>query len=281
MNEPVDLLLISWNRREYLKRTLETLLDSPADFRLYCWDNGSKDGAADIVASYKDERIAEKHFCPINVMQGYPAEWFLGRSQSPIIGKLDDDTLVPRNWIDLIEPAVRNHKELGMIGCWTFWPDDFDRNQEKARKKVVRLDTHRILHNYQIGGTAFLMRKDLATQYFISNHIGRAFPIDRIKMTQDGYISGWYYPLIYAEHMDDPRSEHCLMNRSTGMNYQAALTARLRKLESPKQYQEWIMRDADSILSSTVKQQMRKSHREKTYCYKFFNIIRKRLLRIS
>ena len=275
MSIPADLLLISWNRRDYYKRTLENLLESDAAFRLYCWDNGSKDGAADILADIKDERIAEKHFCPVNVMQGYPTEWFLEKSQSNIIGKIDDDTIVPHNWIDIIGSAIQNHNELGMIGCWTFWPDDFKRNHQKAMKKIVQIGSHRILHNCQIGGTAFLMRKSNAIKYFLTNNLGRGFPIDRIKMTKDGLYSGWYYPLVHAEHMDDPRSTHCLMNRPNGMAQHAALTAKRFNITTPDKYQKWIMNDADSILSETVDQQLKKMARENSFLHKLFTKIKR------
>ena len=273
MAEPVDLLLISWNRREYIEKTLRNLASSPEDFNLYCWDNGSTDGAADIIASCGDARIVEKHFCPINIMQAYPTQWFLEKSRSSIIGKLDDDTLVPSHWIDLIAPAVYNHKELGMIGCWTFRPDDFERNREKALKKITRAGACQILRNIWIGGTAFLMRKELALRYVIADHNGRAFPIDRIRMSEDGFISGWYYPLIHAEHMDDPRSKHCLMNKPSGMGKQSALTARVRGMRSPEQYQHWIMKDADEILSSTVSQQLKTIKYKKTVRYKLIQKI--------
>ena len=55
--EPVDLLLITWNRREYVEKTLANLLADPADFRLYCWDNASEDGTADLIAELDDPRV--------------------------------------------------------------------------------------------------------------------------------------------------------------------------------------------------------------------------------
>lgn len=277
----VDLLLISHNRRDYLERTLNQLLNCSSSFRLFCWDNGSKDGASDIIASCNDERIVEKHFCPINVMQAYPTEWFLERSTSDIIGKIDDDTLAPQGWIETIGEAVQNNHELGMVGCWTFWPDDFERNRQKALKKIVRIGKHKILHNSHIGGSAFLMRKTRANDYFISHHNGRAFPIDRIKMTEDGFISGWYYPLLVAEHMDDPRSDYCLMNQPEGMNGQAALTAKVRGMTSPQQYQKWIMNDVDTILSASVVQQLKKIKRNNSFLFNQFGKIKKRFIKIG
>ena len=147
-----------------------------------------------------------------------------------------------------------------MIGCWTFMPEDFERNEKKARKKIIEVGDFQVLHNLYIGGSAFLMRKDYAVNYLLPNHNGRAFPIDRNRMTEEGLISGWIYPLLFAEHMDDPRSEHCLMTKPGGMNSQAALTAVSRNIKTPGEYQEWIMKDADDILSVTVTDQLKALH---------------------
>ncbi len=32
-----------------------------------------------------------------------------------------------------------------------------------------------------------------------------------MQMARAGYINGWYYPLIYQEHMDDPKSKYCMI----------------------------------------------------------------------
>jgi glycosyltransferase involved in cell wall biosynthesis len=60
MSQPVDLLLITWNRREYVEKTLSNLLADPSDFRLYCWDNASEDGTADLIASINDPRACRQ-----------------------------------------------------------------------------------------------------------------------------------------------------------------------------------------------------------------------------
>jgi hypothetical protein len=272
MKEPVDILFITYNRIDYVNKTINHLLGDKANFRLYLWDNGSKDGAADIIGGLKDERIAERHLCPVNVMQAYPTEWFLERCSSEIIGKIDDDTIAPYGWIDKIGNTIKKNDSLGMIGCWTFWPQDYERNRIKASKKVIDFEDHQILHNSYIGGTAFLMRRDNAKKYFIKNHMGNAFPINRIKMTVDGYISGWYFPLIYAEHMDDPRSEYCLMTKKDGFNKNAALTAKVRNIKTPEQYLKWIMKDADIILNTPVKQQLKNIQSE----YSLINRIKRK-----
>ncbi|MEX0742345.1 MAG: glycosyltransferase family A protein [Phycisphaeraceae bacterium] len=257
-DEPVDLLMISWNRRAYLEKTLARLLNDPSDFRLHWWDNGSTDGAADLMAETHDPRIVHKHHCPTNAMQGVPTQWFLEQAKSDVIGKIDDDTLIPPRWSEPIAAAVRAHDELGMVGCWTFWMDDYERNRAAADGRVVQFGEHGVMQAAWIGGTAVLIRKELAKRYHNRASSGREFAINRIKMTVDGYISGWYYPLIWAEHMDDPRSEHCLMTDAAGIDGQAALTARARGFTAPSQYLNWIKRDADQALTRGVRQQVRR-----------------------
>jgi len=256
MDNIPDLLFLTWNRKEYAQRTLTTLLENTEDFRLYCWDNGSKDGTAEFVASLKDDRIVERFSCPVNVRQAYPTQWLLEKSQSSLIGKVDDDTLLPHGWISRLSEAVLEIPQSGMIGCWTFWPEDYERNKEFADKNIISFGQHKILQSCTPGGTAFLMRKDIAEQYYDSKTNGNAFPISRVQMTKDGLINGWIFPLLWVEHMDDPRSEHCLMNRSDKLGRHAALTARTRGFQSAAEYQKWIMSDADWHLRNSVSDQL-------------------------
>jgi len=280
MSSPVDLLLITWNRREYVERTLENLLSSDDNFRLYCWDNGSKDGAADIISEARDERIVERHFSPVNVMQRYPTEWFLEKSKNEIIGKVDDDTLVPQGWIEKISPLVSEYEKVGMVGCWTFWPEDYERNKEFIdREKIVIFGNHSLIHNITIGGTAFLVRKKLALDYFDTNHDGTGFPINRLKMTIDGFYSGWYNPLIWAEHMDDPRSEHCLMNKTKTLGANAALTSKTRNIKDAGAYLDWIKLDADTIMSYSVDDQIKRRIKQASFSYKLLQRIKAKLVK--
>jgi len=275
MSAPVDLLLITWNRREYIEKTLNNLLASDDDFRLYCWDNGSKDGAADIISVARDERIVSRHFCPVNVMQRYPTEWFLEQSKNKIIGKIDDDTLVPKGWTKKISELILDYERIGMVGCWTYWPEDFERNKGVAEKiKMLNFGEHSLIQNISIGGTAFLIRKDLAANYLDTTSGGTAFPIDRIKMTIDGYVSGWYNPLIWAEHMDDPRSEYCLMKKSEALKDNAALTARTRNIKNINEYLDWIKKDADDFLTMSVEDQIKEFHRRQSVAYKLVQKIK-------
>ena len=254
----VDLLMITWKRLPYVEKMLERLLGDPTDFRLYCWDNGSTDGTAELLRSVTDPRLHLLHTHHENVMQAEPTRWFLANATAELIGKVDDDTLVPTGWIEKISAAFNQHDELGMVGCWTFEPEDFERNRATAMRKVVDLGDCSLLHNAWIGGTAFLMRSSVATSYLV-NGDGTSFPVDRLRMTRDGYLSGWYFPLLHAEHMDDPRSPNCMIS---GDGAPLALTAQRRGFSTSQPFVDWIKRDADKILNQSVRQQMALSRRK-------------------
>jgi glycosyltransferase involved in cell wall biosynthesis len=251
VSETVDILLITWNRKEYVIKTLENILADQSNFRLYWWDNGSVDGTAELIEQYDDSRIVLTHKSESNVMQAEPTYWFLKNSTSNIIGKLDDDTIAPHGWIDKCVSLLNENKKVGMVGCWTFYPEDYERNKQVAINKVIELNNGKILQNLWIGGTAFLMMKGLAKKYLVEGN-GRAFPVDRARMSLDGYVSGWYYPLIHAEHMDDPRSKNCLINSS---GQPLALTARVRGFKTNAEFLQWIKNDADNILTTSFDSQ--------------------------
>lgn len=205
---PVDLLLITWNRRGYVEKTLENLLASDADFRLHCWDNNSQDGVADIIASLDDPRVVKKNFATENVKQRTPTLWFFEQAKNDLIGKIDDDILLPDGWISKIAPIVRNNDNAGMLGCWIFMEDDWD--ESLARHKFVTLKEHEVFQNMWIAGQSFLARKEVLLRYIQPKNVGLGFPIDQYRMTRDGFINGFPLPIIYAHNMDDPRSVHYL-----------------------------------------------------------------------
>lgn len=259
VNQPVDLLLITWNRREYVAKTLVNLFASKSDFRLFCWDNASADGTADIIASLDDPRVVRKQFSPVNAMQRDPTLWFFEQAVGDLAGKIDDDILLPDGWIERIAPLVRAEPSFGMLACWIYMPEDWD--EALAAPKILEVGGTRIFRNTWVAGQSFLARRELLKKYVIPPGIGYGFPINQVDMTEDGLINGYPLPMLMAENMDDPRSPHCLMNSPGGMGEQAALTARMRGFATPQAYGEWIARDARKTLLESVEDQLREARR--------------------
>lgn len=253
--KPVDLLLISWNRREYLEKTIPNLLADPADFRLYCWDNASEDGAADIIASLNDPRVVKRHYSKQNVKQREPTLWFFGQAQNDVVGKIDDDILLPHGWTGRIAPIVRNNPKAGMLGCWIFMEEDWD--EQLAKHKFVDLNGSKVFQNTWIAGQSFLARLEILKNYILPEGKGYGFPVDQFRMTSDGYINGYPLPILFAHNMDDPRSEYCLMNKTGKILEHSALTARHIGFASPQEYGQWIARDAKNILTESISRQIK------------------------
>jgi glycosyltransferase involved in cell wall biosynthesis len=242
MSSIVDLLLITHNRRQYVEKTVPTLLADPGDFRLHCWDNASTDGTADLISSIKDPRVVTKHFSKENLNQREPCLWLFEQAQSDLIGKVDDDILLPAGWVDKLAGTVRSDERFGMLGCWIFMPEDWD--EKRAHHNIVEIADHRVFRTTSIAGHSFLARKKCLLRY-IQPPRYHGIPINRTRMSADGLISGYPLPLLFAHNMDDPRSPHNQFTRfGDSFQKQSALTARMIGIQSPDEYANWIAADA-------------------------------------
>jgi len=240
MSQPVDLLLITWNRREYVEKILPNLLADPSDFRLYCWDNASTDGTADLIASINDPRLVKRHFNQENAVQYQPCLWFFETATSDVIGKVDDDILLPEGWTERIAPMIRKEPKFGMLGCWIFMPEDW--NETLAQQNIVELSGERVFRCMEIQGQSFLARRDYLIRYQEKTHHG--LPVVRFTMSVDGLVSGYPVPLLYAHNMDDPRSPMNVKTKSGRLRPDSALSARSFKFESAEAFGQWIAADA-------------------------------------
>ncbi len=247
--EPVDLLLITRDRRRYLERTLANLLADRYPFRLYIWDNGSRDGSADLIAGVKDSRVAERRFARENRGQREPFLWFLDRGENSLAGKIDDDILTPPGWIKRIAGLLSREARFGLLGCWTFLPGDWD--EKLARPKIVELAGARVFRNLWIGGAAWLARKGNLLRY-LAPPGDYGVPLDQYRMTADGLVNGYPLPLLIARHLDDPRDPGY---REPGTSAPSA-TATRKRFESPEDYGRWIAADARRILTEPLADQL-------------------------
>jgi glycosyltransferase involved in cell wall biosynthesis len=247
--------MVTWNRREYFEKTIKNLLDDPSDFSLYFWDNGSADGVRDIISDLRDDRIVSRHYNKENVGQFDAWQWFMNVCRGDIAGKLDDDILAEHGWMLRLAKMLVEHPELGLIGGWPMMPSDW--NESLAQHKIVQLGQQRIFRNGWVAGGIFLGRIKVLKQYTSNDPKARGVPLKQLQMTKDGFINGFPIPILFAEHLDDPRSPHCRMNRPGGWDQFAAYTARMRNLSGPEEFGRWLAADARKILETSVQDQVR------------------------
>jgi glycosyltransferase involved in cell wall biosynthesis len=247
--------MVTWNRREYFERTIRHLLHDSSNFKLFVWDNGSIDGVRDIVQDTKDERIVRKHFSPKNVGQFSPWHWFLQECGSKIAGKLDDDILGEAGWMTRFASLIEEHAELGVLGAWVYLRSEWD--EALAKHKIIRIRNQRIFQNGWVPGGIFLGRTELLRKHSSHDSGQWGIPLRQMDITKTGTIVGYPLPMSFAEHLDDPRSPFCRMNRPGGWDEFAAYSARMRKFSGPEEYGRWIAADARQLLETSVSEQIR------------------------
>jgi len=105
----------------------------------------------------------------------------------------------------VLQQAHIDIPEAGILGCWRFFPEDFI--PEKAIKKIVCLNKHRVMRNCWIEGSGYLMKRKVIDKIGLIRE-KESFPTYCTRAAAKGFINEWYYPFLYQGHMDDPRSQH-------------------------------------------------------------------------
>jgi glycosyltransferase involved in cell wall biosynthesis len=202
----IDLVLITYNRMEYTRLALASVLADPTEeFSLTIWDNASTDGTVEYLKKeVNDPRISDVVFSKENVGQTAAVNEIWGKSKAELLGKLDNDCLVTPGWTRTLAQAHRDIEKLGVIACWHFFPDDFD--YERARHKIQQFNGHQIFRHPWTCGTGLLIKRDTFRK--LGPIQNKATTQYWLQMAQAGFINGFYFPLVYQEHMDDPRSRH-------------------------------------------------------------------------
>jgi len=125
----VDCCVVTWNSLGMIKRTLESLakVDYPADrIRVIVTNNGSTDGTteylAELAASYPFELTAINLPCNAGVSAGLNFAFEAG--QSELVARLDDDIVLPRDWLAVLLNDLRQRPFAGVAGLKTIGDDD-------------------------------------------------------------------------------------------------------------------------------------------------------------
>ena len=261
MTQPPELLLITWNRSAYLRKTLESLFRDPAEFDIYWWDNASEDQVTrDLFDNFDDDRIKVRHRSQRNVGQREPCLWFLENSKSDVIGKIDDDILLPSGWTERIAPMIRAHENLGMIGCWIFSESDWD--EASASHSIIRLGKQRVFRTMGRAGQSFLARRELISRYVTPPQATYGLPVNQVKMSLDGFVNGFALPIEFAHNMDDPRSPHFVCGPDDKLVGSSALTARKLGFKTRQEYARWIQNDARKKVETCFEEALRESKRK-------------------
>lgn len=235
----IDLVFITYNRLEYTKLALASVLaDTTGEFSLTIWDNASTDGTVDYLKrEINDHRIADVIFSKENIGQTAAVNQIWGKSKADLLGKLDNDCLMTPGWTRTLAQAHMDIPMLGVVACWNFFQDDFD--YERARHKIQTFGKHQIFRHPWTCGTGLLIKRDAFKKFGpIQNKATTQY---WLKMAAAGCINGFYFPLIFQEHMDDPRSSYCKIKTEEGLREHAEVTVglQIRRFDSVDATLKW------------------------------------------
>lgn len=232
MPTPIDILMITYNRPEYVRRALPRLLETcDADMRVWLWHNGDHEETLAAVREHADHpQIAHFEHSRQNLKLREPTNWFWQSATAPLLSKVDDDCLMPDDWGESLRRLHHDIPKLGLAGCWPWLETDFD-----ARIAAPKIRTfapgHKLMLNCWLGGSGYALKRE-AQQAAGPLREDQSFTNWCIRRAREGWIIGWPVPLLLMEHMDDPRSPHCRFQTEQEFQRMRGLSAEMRGIDS-------------------------------------------------
>lgn len=222
----IDILMITYNRAEYTRLSLARLLGTCNESaRVWIWQNGSDPDTMNVVSELRDHpRVFRYHHSQENRKLRDPTNWLLSESDGEYVSKVDDDCLVPENWLEVLRKAHEHEPKFGAIGCWRFMPEDY--RGELAEKKIKEFrGGHKVLTHPWVEGSGFLMKRSCVEKVgkLRNKESGITRYFTRVALA--GWVNGWYFPFLWQEHMDDPRAPHSLLRTDEDLRKHMPLSA--------------------------------------------------------
>ena len=254
-NPTVHILYLTFNRLYYTQITLPVLLESSntASFQIYIVDNGSTDGTVEYLQSLNHPKIEKVIYNKKNEGLVKPTKKFWAESNAELVGKIDNDILVPENWIDKLIDAHLKIPALGVFGYCHFREEDFNNN--KVMKKVENINDVYLRRQPWIGGN-YLIKRDTVIQnpYYrqsrklFHKRILYGFNKYQEKLSDKGYIHGYIAnsqkELLLWEHLDDPRNQLYHLDEEY---------LKIRNMSTQKII-EWYKKDAQNLLEGYIEE---------------------------
>jgi len=231
--------MVTYKRVAYTRLSLTRLCETvPESARITVWDNHSGPEMAALLKTFEDHpRIERIVYNQTNDKLRGPTNWFWQNAgDADLLGKVDDDCLMPEGWCEKLGEAHRDIPEAGALACWHF--PESDLVPEVAERKVETIGSHRIMRNCWVQGSGYLIKRDLVTSMGLLSE-GESFQTYLTRAAMAGFIHGWSYPFLYLDHMDDPRSPNTEMRTNEDFFKLAPLSATTFRVRTRE---DWIKR---------------------------------------
>ena len=158
-NPTIAIIYLTYNRFYYTKETLPALLNSSQyPFKVRIVDNGSTDETVGFLKELNHPNIERIILNKQNEGLVKPTKQFWKETDAELVGKIDNDILVPKKWIDNLVTAHKSIHNLGVIGYCHFRKEDF--NYEQVALKVEEINGIKFRRQPWIGGN-YLMKRSI------------------------------------------------------------------------------------------------------------------------
>lgn len=138
-----SIVIVTCNRLDFTRQTIESVLHHTTypDYEVIVLDNGSSDGTPDYLRSIQSHSsISSITYFKHNLGKGKAANVGFQISQGEFIIGLDDDVIVPQNWLKKMIDALRTVPGVGWL-CMNFdnIPEGFFRHEYERTFGSVRI----------------------------------------------------------------------------------------------------------------------------------------------
>lgn len=249
----IDILMITYDRASYVRRSLPHLLSTCDEhMRVWVWHNGTDVETLRAVEESLDHpRLHRFHHSRENLRLGVPTNWLWTEASGDYVSKVDDDCLVTEGWAQTLLAAHEANPELGVIGSWRFYDEDYV--PELAERKLKTLaGGHRVLQNFWVQGSGYLLRRRCVDEHGLLPVDQPSFTRYCIRLALAGWINGWYFPFIHEEHLDDPRSPFTDLKSDADLQRHLPLSAAQRGVTTLSQWEAQMRRSARELQAASI-----------------------------
>ena len=142
-----------------------------------------------------------------NQKQTRPINWFWSVCKEDLVGKFDDDGLVPPNWLEDMVAVFDQRTELniGAVAATNFHPDDVAK--ANYQKNIIKVGKRSIVRQPHVTGACCLIRSEIVKKFgpLTETNGNNDWILFEHGLGQKGYVHGLVYPFVMVANMDDPR----------------------------------------------------------------------------
>ena len=158
----MPVLFITYNRLRYSVQALDALMKTKHHIKIFIWDNGSTDGTVEWLRTVEQAPNIDKiKYSKTNVGINVAFNEFIKRyRESDFMCKVDNDTIVEPDWIDMLLDVMLVKEELFACGAFMQRPpgQTFQHWVDTCMKKESFKEDLYLAYNSYTGGTGVMIR---------------------------------------------------------------------------------------------------------------------------